>query len=214
MRTSRARWSTCFGACEIAEAHANLAQRGERDGERRQRSEVLLQRDGALGERLRLLVAMPDQRDVRLVDADDRERVVRCQRRGLTLGQPQRRRRFVVAAALRVHDARQRLHERQVSPVAGGVKRRGRLADVLADDRGVADLDVAERQLVVGEAHRPRVVRRLRVLEGAAVERDRTRLFRPGVGDATVQAPQRREHDVRHDVAERIGRTPQNGAGA
>ena len=39
--------------------------------------------DGAFGQRQRLVVAVPDQRDVRLVDADDREHVVGAQRRGL-----------------------------------------------------------------------------------------------------------------------------------
>ena len=89
-----------------------------------------------------------------------------------------------------------------MAAIAGGVERRGCFANVLADDRGVADLGVAERQLVVGEAHRPRVVCGLRVLEGASVEGNRARLFRPGVGDAAVQTPEGREHHVRHDVAE------------
>ena len=190
-----------LSACEVAETDADLAQRGQRDGERGQRSEVLLQRDRALGKRLRLFVAMPNQRDVRLVDADDRERVVSRQRRRLTFGQPQRRRRIVVAAALRVRDARERLHERQVPAIAGGMESGCRLADVLADDRGVAHFGVAERQFVMGEAHRPRVVRGLRVLEGPSVQGDCARLFRPCISHATVETPQRRQHYVRDDIA-------------
>ena len=63
-----------LGAREIADAHADLAERGERDRKAGPLSETFLQRDRALGERQGLIVAMPNQRDVRLVDADGRER--------------------------------------------------------------------------------------------------------------------------------------------
>ena len=43
------------------------------------------------------------------------------------------------------------MHQREVTPVAGGVQRRGGFGQVFAEDAGVADLLVAEGQLVVGE---------------------------------------------------------------
>ena len=83
-------------------------------------------------------------------------------------------------------------------PVAGGVQRRRGLGDVLADDRGVADLPVAVAELVVGEADGARIVRQLRLLQRAAVQRDGARLFAARKRDASVQPPQRREPARRH----------------
>ena len=55
-------------------------------------------------------------------------------------------------AALSEHDARERVKQREVSPVARGVQRRRGFGDVLADDGRVADLFVAVAELVVREA--------------------------------------------------------------
>ena len=73
------------------------------------------------------------------------------------------------------------------------VQRRGGLRDVLADDGGVADVAVAEAELVVGEADRARVVRPLRLLQRAGEERDAARRFTLGDRQLAVQAPQLRE---------------------
>ena len=59
------------------------------------------------------------------------------------------------------------MDERQVPAIAGGVERRGRFGQVVANDAGVADLLVAERELVVGEPDRPRVVGQLGMFERA-----------------------------------------------
>ena len=64
------------------------------------------------------------------------------------------------------------MDEREVAAIAGGVQRRCGFGQVLADDARVADLLVAERQLVVREADRARVVRELGVLQRAGVQRD------------------------------------------
>ena len=116
----------------------------------------------------RLLVAMLHQRDVRLVAADGREHVAGLDHQGETLGLPQRRHRLVEASVLRERHARQRMDDREVPPVAGGVKGGRGLRDVLAHDRCVADLAVAEAQLVVRQADRAGIVGALRLLERAA----------------------------------------------
>ena len=64
------------GPVEIAEAHADLAEVAERDGEPVPRSVRLLERDAALGERERLLVAVLHHHDGGLVPADRRQDVV------------------------------------------------------------------------------------------------------------------------------------------
>ena len=132
---------------------------------------------------------------------------------GEPLGLPQRRHRLVVAPELRQRDARERVHEREVPAIAGGVQRRGGLGDVLADDRDVADLPVALPELVVREADAARVVRGLRVLQRAAVQRDRARLIAARRGQAAVQPPERREPAGGDGVAEGVGRPAERGGG-
>ena len=173
----------------------------------------LVQRHAALGERQRLLVAVLHHRDVRLVAADECEDVVGVDRRGEPLRVPQGAHGFVVAAALRERHAGERVHEGEVPAVAGGVQRRGGLADVLADDRDVADFRVALAELVVGEADRARVVRDLGLLERAAVMRDGARLIAAGGGDAAVQPPERRQAAGWERLAERVGRPAERRAG-
>ncbi len=77
---------------------------------------------------------------------------------------------FVAAAGLREEHGRERVHEREMAAIAGGVQRRRGFGEVLADDAGVADLLVAEGELVVREADRARVVRELGVLQRARVQ--------------------------------------------
>ena len=202
-----------FGAREIADAHADLAKRRKRHGQPWSLAETFLQRDRALGECQRLIVAVANERDVCLVDADRRERVIGAERGRLSLGETQRRGRLVVAAVLREHHARERVHEREMAAVAGGVERRGRFGDVLTHNRVVADLPVAERQLVVGQADGARVVRDLRLLERAAVKGDGARLFPARVGHAAVQPPQRREQDRRNGFAQCVRCAAEGGAG-
>ena len=124
---------------------------------------------------------------------DDAEHVLRLHRRGKALGLPQRGDGFLDAAALRQHDAGQRVQEGEVAPIAGGVQRRRGLRDVLADDRRVADLLVAEPELVVREADRLGVVRLLRVPQRAAEQRDGARLVAFRKRDAAVKPPECRE---------------------
>ena len=85
------------------------------------------------------------------------------------------------------------MDEGQVTPIAGGVKRGRGFGEVIADDARVADLLVAEGQLVVRETDRAGVVRELRVLQRARVERNGARLLAAGERNASVQAPQGRE---------------------
>ena len=82
---------------------------------------------------------------------------------------------------------------REVPAVARRVQRRRRLRDVLADDRRVADLPVAEAELVVGEADRARVVRALRLLQRAGQERDAARRLAARDRQLAVQPPELRQ---------------------
>ena len=156
-----------LGALEIAKLHEDLAERRQRDGEAVAGAERLMQRDAALGERERLIVPMPHQRDVRLVVHDAGEHVVGVNGHREPFALPQRGRGFVVAARLREQHRRQRVDEREMAAIAGGVQRGCGFGQVLADDAGIADLLVAEGQLVMREADRARVVRQLGVLQRA-----------------------------------------------
>ena len=149
---------------------------------------------------------MLKQRDVRLVVADDAEHVLRLHRRRKALGLTERGRGFFDASALRQHDTRQRVEQREIAAVARGMQRRRRLRDVLADDRRVADLLVAEPELVVREADGFGIVRQLGLAQRAAEQRDRARLVALGKRDAAMQPPERREERGRKIVARRIGR--------
>ena len=201
------------GAIEIADAHADLSERRERNGEAGALSKSLVQVDRALGERERLFVAVANQRDVRLVAVDRREHIIGLENRGHALGLAQRGVGFVVASGLREHHRRQRMHHREVALVAGGVQRGGGFGNVLAHDGHVADLPIALAEIEVGEADRARVVRDLGLLQGAVVQRDRPRLLAARKRDAAVQAPQIRVHDRGNVVAQRVRRTAEHGSG-
>ena len=172
-----------------------------------------MERDAALGERERLVVLMPHQRDVRLVVHDAGEHVVGLNGHREPFALTQGGRGFVVAARLREQHGRQRVHEREMAAIAGGVQRGGGFGQVVADDAGVADLLVAERQLVMGEADGARVVRELGVLQRARMQRDGARLLAAREGDPAVQAPQRRELRVGDRLAHRVGRPAERRGG-
>ena len=195
-----------FRAAEIAEAHADLSERGERDGEAVPGAVPFVQRHAALGERQRLLVAVLQHHHARLVAAHRRQHIVGVDERRQSLGLPERPHRFVVPAQLGERHARERMHEREVAAIAGGVQRRRRFRDVLAHDRHVAHLAIALAELVVGEADGARVVRRFRLLQRAAVQRDRARLIAARRRQPAVQPPERRETTGRDGVAKRVGR--------
>ena len=135
-------------AQDAGEAH----QRRQAQAARLDGRDHLVQRHRALGEGERLVVAMPHHRHVRLVAADAPQDVLGLRRRGQLLGLPKRAHGLVVAAGLGVDDAEQRVDRREVAPVAGRVEGRDGLAHLLPDDGGIADLPVADAQLVVGEA--------------------------------------------------------------
>ena len=136
-------------------------------------------------------MAVLDERDVGLVVADDAEHVLRPAARRQTLGLPKRRGGFLDAAALRQHDAGKRVEQREIPAIARGVEGGRRLGDVLANDGGVADLLVAEAQLVVGQADGLGIVRELGLTQRAAEQRDGARLVASGERNAAVEAPER-----------------------
>jgi hypothetical protein len=178
------------GAIEVADAHADLAQGGECHRKAGALPEAFVQVDRAIGERERLLVAVPDQRDVGLVPVHGREHIVGLQQGRHPLGLPQRGIGLVVAPGLGQHDGRERMDHGEVPLVARGVQRGGRLRDVLTDNRHVADLAVALTEIEVGQADGARVVGDLGLLERAVVQRDRPRLFAACKRHSTVQTPQ------------------------
>ena len=94
---------------------------------------------------------MQHQRHVGLVAANRRQHIARFDDDGESLRLSQRRDCFIEPAFLCPRDARQRVHHRQVAAIAGGMKRRRGLRDVLVNDRHVADVAIAEAKLVVGQ---------------------------------------------------------------
>src|SRR6185295_19922606 len=105
----------------------------------------------------------------------------------------------------------ERVDEREMTAIAGGVQGRGRLGNVLADDRDVADLPVALPELVVREADAAGVVRRFRVLQRARVHGDRARLIAARRRKPSVQAPERGDAPGRHVVAEGVRGAAERG---
>ncbi len=187
-----------------------LTERGKCHGETVHRAGALVQGDGTVGERKGLIVAVPHQGHVGLVAADQREDVFGAGHRREMLGLAQGRHRFVGAARLREHDAHQGVALREVASIAGGVERGDGGAGVLADDRRVADLPVADGELVVGEPDRPRIQRQLGLPDGAAEQGDGARLVTAQRGDPSVQAPHRRQARRGDPFAEHVGRAAQH----
>src|SRR5262245_64314008 len=105
----------------------------------------------------------------------------------------ERRHRFFVASELCERDARERVDQRKMAPIAGGVQRGPGFGDVLANNRAVTDLAITLPEFVMGEADGARVVRRLGLFQRPAVKGDRARLIAPRRRQAPVEAPERRE---------------------
>ena len=88
--------------------------------------------------------------------------------------------------------------------IAGGVQCRCSFGEVIADDAGVADLLVADRELVVRQTDGPRLVRQFGVFQGARMERDGAGLLTAREGDAPMQTPERGELRVSDALAQRV----------
>ena len=194
-------------ARQIAEPDADLAECPQRHGESVTRPVRLVQRHASLGQRERLLVAVLEHHDVCLIAAHRRHHVVGPDQRGQTLRVAQRRHRLFGAAELRQRDAGEGMDERQVAPIAGGVQGGCRLADVLANDRHLADLPIALTELIVGQPDGARVVRQLGLLERAAVERDGPGLIAARRREAPVQPPEGRQAPGRDRLAQGVRST-------
>lgn len=165
-----------------------------------------MERDAALRKRERLIVAVAHQRHVGLVVHDAGEDIVCGNGHGEPLALSKSRRRFVDTSRLRQQHGGERVHEREMTPIAGRVQRGRRFGEVIADDTRVPDLVVAERQLVVGEADGAGLVGELGVLQGARVERNGPGLLALGIRKPAVQTPQRRELAVRDALLKGVGR--------
>ena len=105
------------------------------------------------------------------------------------LALPQRGDRLRGAAGLGQEDGRQRVHERQVPAIPGGVQGRGGLRQMVAEDSRVADLLVTEGELVLRETDGAGVVGKLGVFERARMQCDCPRLLAARERDAAVKPP-------------------------
>jgi len=85
------------------------------------------------------------------------------------------------------------MNHREVTSIASGMEGRGRLGDVLANDRHVADVAVAEPELVVGKADGSRVVRPFRLSQRLGQKRDPAGGFTACHREPAVHPPQIRK---------------------
>jgi hypothetical protein len=174
---------------QVAETNVDLAKRSQGDCETMTRAVRLVERHAALRQREPLVVAVLQHHHACLIAAHGGQHVVGFCDRSQAFGMTQRRHGFVVTAELRKRDAAERMDQREMSAVAGGVQPGRRLADMLPDDRNVANLAVALTELVVSKTNGPRVVRQLRLLERATVKGDGSRLIASGRRKTAVQPP-------------------------
>ena len=112
-----------LGARQVAEPHADLAERAERDGQAVAGAVRLVERDAPLGERERLLVAMLEHHHARLVAADRGQHVVRRGR-----ARPCARRAAARSSLLRSGRAARTRCPTTNGPARGGGGRRRRAA--------------------------------------------------------------------------------------
>jgi hypothetical protein len=84
---------------------------------------------------------------------------------------------------------------------------------MFANDAGITDLVVADRQFVVGEPDGSRFVRELRVFQGAGMKSDRSRLFATRKRDSAVKTPESGQASVGNPILQRIWWSPQCGCG-
>ncbi len=214
LRTSSARLSTSSARFRLPTRTQICPSDARATPSAVRRARLLLQRDAALGERQRLIVPVLHQRDVGLVAADRRQHVARLDDDGEPLGLTQRRDRLVEPSFLRERHAGERVHHREVTPVARGVQRGGGAGDVLADDGHLADLPVAQPQLVVGEPDGARIVRALGLLQRLGQERDAAGRLAARHGQPAVHAPEVRQPGrvealpPFRRIAQRFGRLP------
>ena len=152
-----------------------------------------MNRHAAFGERERLIVTVLEHHHTGLIPTDRGHDIIGVNSIGQPFGLAERGHRLFVVALLRERNSGQGMYEREMPPVAGGEQRRGRLRDVFADDRDVADLPIALTELVVGEPDGARIVSDLGLLEGPTVMGDRARLIAPSEGQPSVQPPQGRQ---------------------
>lgn len=100
-----------------------------------------------------------------------------------------------------------------MSSIASSVQRGRRLGQVLADDTGITDLVVADRQLVMGQPDGSRFVRELGVFQGAGMKPDCSRLLTARKRDPAVETPESGKASVGNPILQSIWWSPQRGCG-
>ena len=103
------------------------------------------------------------------------------------------------------------MEQREIAAIARGVKRRRCFGDVLAHDRGVADLAIAEGELVVGQTDGFGIVGLLGVTKRSSEQRDRARLVPFRERDSPMKPPKRGKQSGREIFARRVGRASESG---
>jgi hypothetical protein len=129
------------------------------------------------------------QRDVRLSAADRRHDIPRIDSERKAFGLPQRRQCLVETAFLSQGHTGNAVDHRQLTPIAGGMERGGRLRQVLADDGGVADVVVADGELVMHESDGAGLVRAFGRCKGLAEQGDAARRFTACSRKPAVHSP-------------------------
>jgi hypothetical protein len=154
------------------------------------RSGLLLQLDAALDESKRLIVPVLHQRHVRLISVDSCEDVSRLDHESEPLCVTQRRHCLIEPPFLRERHAGERVHHREMPPIASRVQRRGSAGDVFANDCRIAYLSVTETEFVVGKSDGARVVGALGLFQRPREKCDTTRGLAAGDRHAAVHAPE------------------------
>jgi hypothetical protein len=168
---------------------------------------LFLQLHAPLRELEGLIVLVLHQGDVGLVPADRRQDVTGLHDQREPLRLPQCRHRLVQATFLRERDARQGMDHRQMAPATRRMERRRCLRDVLSDDGRVADLAVAQAQLVMGKPDRAGVMRPFGGRQGFREQGDPARRLAACGGEPTVHPPAVGEFGGVQPLA-RLGGTP------
>jgi len=161
----------------------------------------------------RLLVAVTDHRDVRLIAAGDRHHIIGTSGGGQALGLTERRQRLVIAALLRQCAAGQRVHQREIALVADRVQRRRGFGEMVGHRPEIADQLVAAGELEVGKTDGAEIVRDFGLFQRPSLEGDGARLIAARRREPAMQPPEVRKNGWSDRFTQRVRRASERRAG-